>query len=300
MGIPLIHSGNFVTLHLSGSPYTLEAGTPVYNQAMEAIKAHKNEKEVLDIVLKRTDISMAVASATKGKAKYINGDIYFNGQVLHSNLAKRIVRLAQEGLPIESFLLFLENLEENPSYNSRNQLYDFLEHENLVITDDGHFLAYKTVLSNYMDKHTGKTHDNHPGNLIKMDRKLIDDNPNSHCSRGLHVGAIGYVKGYFHSNGDKIVICKINPRDVVSVPHDHNAQKCRVCEYLVLSDMQAEMTGALYTGDGKPYDIKSNFDPSVWDTLDNDFLEDDYEDDDIIDNEYTDLSEEEFVLPEAL
>ena len=35
--------------------------------------------------------------------------------------------------------------------------------------------------------------------------------------------------------GDQVVVCKVNPRDVVSVPTDSNFGKLRVCRYEVVS-----------------------------------------------------------------
>jgi hypothetical protein len=40
--------------------------------------------------------------------------------------------------------------------------------------------------------------------------------------------------GWYHRSDDVVVIVKVNPRDAVSVPIDHSAQKLRVCRYEVV------------------------------------------------------------------
>ena len=89
---------------------------------------------------------------------------------------------------------------------------------------------------NYMDKYSG-TFDNSVGQSVTMQRRKVDDNCNHGCSDGLHVGALDYVEGYRNEgNEDKVVIVKVNPQDVVSVPTDSECQKVRCCSYEVVAD----------------------------------------------------------------
>lgn len=78
----------------------------------------------------------------------------------------------------------------------------------------------------------------------------------------VHVGALDYIKSYGHQ-GDVVLLVKVNPRDAVSVPSDHNAQKLRVCRYEVLSVYEGgsdllgekvELDRACYSDDGSEYD----------------------------------------------
>jgi hypothetical protein len=75
-------------------------------------------------------------------------------------------------------------------------------------------------------------------------RSQVDGNRENGCGKGLHVGAIDYAKSYGGINldedgdndgGNQLMICKVNPRDVVSVPTDHKFQKLRTCRYEVVS-----------------------------------------------------------------
>ena len=90
-----------------------------------------------------------------------------------------------------------------------------------------------------------------------MPRNLVDEDKNRHCSSGLHVGAMGYVKRYGSirrkpeaGEGNRVVIVKVNPKDAVSVPQDENCQKLRVSSYEViaeLSDYDMVLERAVYS-----------------------------------------------------
>jgi hypothetical protein len=111
----------------------------------------------------------------------------------------------------------------------------------LPITDDGYFLAYKRVNRNYTDCHSG-TFDNHVGKVVEMPREKVNANRNETCSAGLHVCSHSYLS---HYSGDRIVVVKINPKDVVSVPVDYNNAKMRVCRYEVVSELKSEDRDAI-------------------------------------------------------
>jgi hypothetical protein len=148
-------------------------------------------------------------------------------------LGKRIVQWAEEGLPFEPLLKFHRKVIQNPSKESAAELYEFLEKNNIPITQEGNFVAYKkvtTVGDNLMDSHSRKINNN-VGNVVQMDRSKVDPNRRNECSYGLHVGAWGYVSSF---SGDTITEVEVEPQHVVAVPRDYNSQKMRVCEYKVL------------------------------------------------------------------
>lgn len=56
------------------------------------------------------------------------------------------------------------------------------------------------------------------------------------CSRGLHVGSMSYINKYYIGINNRIIKCKVHPKDFVSIPVDYSGAKARVCEYKVLAD----------------------------------------------------------------
>lgn len=273
------------------------------NKSYQVLPDHINYRMILDILptaspeelLKVVDIEKAVATFSDGLVEIKDGQVTYEGEVVHGSISKRILEFMSKGLPFQPLVNFLNNLMENPSMQSQKELYDFLEHENLAITEDGHFLAYKAVRGDFKDKYRG-IFDNSVGQVVKMQRAKVDDDRARGCSDGLHAGALNYVAGYGSvESGDRIVIVKINPRDVVSVPSDCNCEKLRTCRYEVVGEYQGELLKPLYSSnfsydeheeeyDDEDYDV----DESYWDQFDEDDEDDydPYEDDEDDDDQY--------------
>ena len=118
-----------------------------------------------------------------------------------------------------------------------------------------------------------------------MTRSKVDDDRGRGCSYGLHAGALNYVAGYGSlESGDKIVIVKINPKDVVSVPSDCNYEKLRTCRYEVVGEYQGELLKPLYSADFN-YDeneeddyLNNEYDAEYWSNFEEDEDNDDYDD----------------------
>lgn len=236
-----------IVVILNNKQHSIENTHPNYRAVKDAIKA-----KAWDEVLRLIDIPTAVNQYSKGNVKIVNGTVYYGEFPIHNVVAKRILACMENDDPFEPLVNFLNNLMENPSRNSVEQLYGFLEHEGLPITPEGMILAYKAVRGDYKDKHSGK-YDNTPGlPPLEMPRNQVDDNPRNHCSNGFHVGALGYVKGFGNGSTDRIVICEVNPRDIVSVPEDHSCMKVRCCRYRVISDYNGKLPDTVYQPNDDP------------------------------------------------
>ena len=276
MSVPFMWVDGNLTLVLNNRTYQVLPDHINYKMILEALPTATAD-ELLEIV----DVEKAVATFSDGMVEIKNGQVLYEGEVVHGSISKRILEFMSKGLPFYPLVNFLHNLMENPSMQSQKELYDFLEHENLAITSDGHFLAYKAVRSDFKDKYRG-TFDNSIGNVVTMQRAKVDDDRARGCSDGLHAGALNYVAGYGSvENGDRIVIVKINPRDVVSVPSDCNCEKLRTCRYEVVAEYEGELIKPLYSSDfsydeHNDYDDDDdyNVDDGYWDQFDED--EEDY------------------------
>lgn len=153
---------------------------------------------------------------------------------LPRDLYAKMQELVSKGASYDHLRNFWRRCQCNPNPGSVEQLFAFVSRHLLTITDEGLFVAYKAVRDNYYDKHSG-TFDNHPGLVVTMPRAEVTFDPNTHCAAGLHVSNYDYAYG-FASGTDRIVVCLVDPADVVSVPNDCSAQKIRVCKYIVQSD----------------------------------------------------------------
>ncbi len=287
---------------INGQTHNLRVTDRNFGAVAKALKDKKSAEEVLELLSVGVEVSQFLNG--QSRIQYSDGVVYLDGKVLENAIVERVKLFASNGLPVEPILKFIENLEENPSFNSRNQLYGFLEHMDIVLTDDGCFLGYKAVRGDYYDKHSG-TFLNTVGSTHQMDRRLIDDNPNTHCGRGLHVGSIQYCGkgGYFNSRGDRVMLVKVNPANAVCVPADHSCQKLRVCEYTVIGEVDEKLEAPLYSASGNAYDFQPStygqedfegFDYEEDDDYDEGDIysyddDDDYEDDDDDDVDYYEL-----------
>ena len=277
MSVPFMWVDGNLTVILKNKSHQVIPDHTNYKLILEALPT-ATEDELLELI----DIEKAVVTFSQGQVSIQNGKVMFEGEEVHGSISKRIIEFMSKGLPFEPLVKFLENLMENPSMQSQQELYDFLEHENLPITEDGCFLAYKAVSSNFKDKWRG-TFDNSVGQVCTMRRAKVDDNRGRGCSAGLHAGALNYVATYGSvDDGDNIVIVKINPEDVVSVPSDCNCEKLRTCKYEVVGLYQGELPKPLYKAEFEADSyVDDNEYSTVYDEYDEDYWDQFDEDDDI-------------------
>ena len=277
MSVPFMWVDGNLTVILKNKSHQVIPDHTNYKLILEALPT-ATEDELLELI----DIEKAVVTFSQGQVSIQNGKVMFEGEEVHGSISKRIIEFMSKGLPFEPLVKFLENLMENPSMQSQQELYDFLEHENLPVTEDGCFLAYKAVNKDFKDKWRG-TFDNSVGQVCTMRRAKVDDNRGRGCSAGLHAGALNYVATYGSvDDGDNIVIVKINPEDVVSVPSDCNCEKLRTCKYEVVGLYQGELPKPLYKAEFEADSyVDDNAYSTVYDEYDEDYWDQFDEDDDI-------------------
>jgi len=260
MSFPYIVQGSNITVVIGTTPHTVSKNHITYNKLLAAIKAGEWET-VQDII----EPKQVVLNFGQGNVSIEGDKIFWKGRVMHNALTKRMVAMIQEDFPVEPLVAFMENLMENPSKRAVHELYGFLEKNTLPITSDGCFLAYKKVRQDYFDVHSG-TVLNKPAaymtdedtaaleeavgknnevtvevvdgvTVVSMERNLVDDDQNRTCSTGLHFCSQDYLNNF---GGERIVILKINPRDVVSIPNDYNDSKGRCARYEIVDEIDKD------------------------------------------------------------
>lgn len=216
-------------------PYTMSREHRYFDDLLSAVKSKD-----IDAIMKVINLAEQVEEYSEGLVTVKNGKVLYEGERVSNAIADRILELYRMEEDWTFMARFLENLMLNPSYQSREELYLFLEECKMPITDDGRFLAYKWIDKNFKDTHSGQFN-NTPGNVVSMPRSEVDDNRQHTCSSGLHVCSHKYTKF-----GTILVLVAVNPKDVVSVPYDYDNGKMRVCEYEVLREISEDKFSESY------------------------------------------------------
>lgn len=251
-----IFSGQNIFICLNNKSYTINRNDKRFDDIFHLIKTSADEKEYEKILCTDdNNIKDYCKKYFEGSEIEIGEDtILIDNEPIYGGLCDYIKRLYKNELPLEPVINFVRKLRKNPSYNIRSQLWNFIEAcnekeggDSFTLDKEGDIIAYKVVTHDYKDKHTG-TFDNSIGKVVTMNRRDCDDNPNNTCSTGLHFCAFNYVADFSGCN-DRIIIVKVNPEDVVSVPYDYGNCKARCCKYIVIGETEKPLRKPLYEYD---------------------------------------------------
>lgn len=177
--------------------------------------------------------------------------VLIDGEKLPEALNQRLLRMVARNEKPTALINFWRRLKRNPNSHSVAQLWGFLAHCGIPIQEDGTFLAYKGVRSDFRDVHSG-SFDNSPGKTVRMDRSRISTDPAQACHVGLHVGALDYARSF----GVTTLIVRVDPMDVCCVPNDHGYSKMRVCEYAVMGLYGGQMPNTTFQADA-PVEVEA-------------------------------------------
>lgn len=251
-GLTLLNTDRILSLHTDDNRWT---------KALELLKASAWD-ELVELLTPAVRLAKYISAS--GNLTAESGILRYKGEVLPNNMymVTRALQHSAEGFPVDPLLQFIENLMQNSSWRAKQELLSFLEYGDLPITPDGYFLAYKRVRDSYFDVYTGKVL-NKPADKMTSEEKLslpvktgvvtvgfmngattvsmarnqVDDRSEQTCSYGLHFCSREYLKSF---SGERMIVLKINPRDVVSIPTDYNNTKGRCCQYQVVGELSSE------------------------------------------------------------
>jgi hypothetical protein len=222
-----------LTIFIDGQPLSVARSDTRWDACLEALRA-VDERRVAELLMPAKLI--AKFTSDSGLLRIEGGALKYNDCELpnESYFVRKILHMHKEGFPVAPLAAFIENLMLNPSFRARRELLQFLEYGDLPITSDGHFLAYKRVRYDYKDCHSASI-DNSVGQIVEMPRVAVDDDSNNTCSSGLHFCSREYLRSF---TGSRLMVLKISPQDVVSIPADYNNTKGRCCRYEVVGELE--------------------------------------------------------------
>jgi hypothetical protein len=230
--IPYVATDTSITVFLNGKSLTIASDHPNFKAVRQALKTKQYGN--LETLMNARAAVQKFLSPDKDFA-LINDQVVFQGHAFSDLITGKVLKMIAEGFDATPLFNFLRNCMANPFAEARDELLLFCEANGFMIDEDGYILAYKSVRDNYRDIHSGQF-DNSVGRVVKMHRKDVDSRRDVTCSNGLHFAALEYAKNF--GSGDKrIMVLRINPADVVSIPNDYANQKGRCCRYEVIAEL---------------------------------------------------------------
>jgi len=251
MSAQVIKTAEALVLSTGDGIFIIRTTSPIFEKVNKLFQNRQYDK-----IEEIADFSKKINLWSKKKILVVDGEMYIDDARVPVDLTKTIFSFADNDIDPAPLLNLWDNIQKNPQPESIVDLYSFLSANNVPITEDGCFIAYKRVDDNFRDLQT-HTFDNSPGQTVKMDRKDVVLDREITCASGLHAAAYQYAKDFYKSG--RLVEVKINPINVVSVPIDYDQQKMRVCEYEVIRECEEEYTKPLYTATSKEHTEYSDY-----------------------------------------
>ena len=242
MHIPhLILANSVVVTSTTGAPISIDSNHPNYELVVSQLTAGTvtDYEALLDLMQPVREYRKALANSPfyENESGIVCVDINGYPFTVPAQLQSEVLRVYRANGNLTPLVNFVTRLASNPDKSVHKQLYGFISVCGLTLTEDGYFLAYKKIRDDYKDIYTG-TMDNSPGQTLEMPRFAVEKDPDRTCSAGLHFAAWGYLRHYGASDGTRIVILKIDPADVISIPTDYNNMKGRACKYKVIQEIE--------------------------------------------------------------
>lgn len=239
LGRTLTDSELTALIGLPPTPYSIKRDHPRFPKALAAIEDPAVELDDLVALFAPADAYERALIDSEAVA-VVGGVLTFYGEPVQSHLADRLGDAFQLGLSVDAWENLARNIYANPDTWVRTDLVDWLELSAMPQTPDGCFLAWKYVDQNFLSLHAdtdGTRYDHTPGNIVEMDRSRCDTNRGNACSTGLHFCSLGYLPATGDGGRYRVVLVKVDPRDVTSIPREAGLQKGRCCRYEVIAEV---------------------------------------------------------------
>tara|TARA_B100000745_G_scaffold261271_1_gene185089 strand:- start:1575 stop:2612 length:1038 start_codon:yes stop_codon:yes gene_type:complete len=234
-------SDDTITAYINGKSYVAPKDHPSFHlirEKLTKIGNSPNDEAVADLI-ELFNSATAIKHFSQGAIRIEDGVFLYGGKPYNNHFSKLAVKYMKDGLDFMPLIRLIENLEKNPSYRCRNDIPQWMEKSEYPITSDGYILALKRVRRDYKDCHSG-TVDNSVGQKPFMDRSLVDDDMNNTCSAGFHFCNDHYIDKFY---GERVMVVKIHPKDIVAFPRDYGLSKARCNTYEVVAELENGIYG---------------------------------------------------------
>ena len=222
-----------ISILLDGEHFVVPSDHINYDRIVECLKSEDYE-DLRELI----DVKSAVVDWMRDypRLSVECGQIVLDGVPFGEAVSNKVFSMIEAGNEPAPLARFLTKVRANPSSTAQKELLLFCVANDFLIHESGDIIAYKAVRSDYMDSYSG-TNRNLPGDVVTMDRGQVNDDRTVTCSHGLHFAAFSYAST-FGGNTSHLMVIRVNPADVVSIPVDYNNEKGRCCRYTVVEEIK--------------------------------------------------------------
>lgn len=252
---------SLILIYEEGDPVTVPGTHPRFSEILEALRGGETDEEKIKELVNIMHAAGKKLSAITDRVSVAPYGVFFDGDILRSELAEIISEMLDEGRgdDLAAVAKFLENAAANQSMGAIDAMYRWITNRDMILTSEGTFLAYKGVRKDAAgnvvsitrgtalvdgEEFTGNI-PNPVGAVITMPRSEVTADTAVACGPGLHAGTYSYARSFAGRNAPMLLV-EINPRDVVSVPSDSSFQKLRVSRYKVLEHIEDRQESRYY------------------------------------------------------
>lgn len=216
-----------------GDIYTADSTHPRFDEIVRL-----SVEGDFDVAVKLIDVAKAIEHFSEGDISISGDTVLYKGQEVKSGLATRITEMMAEGDEgFKKYVAFMVRLRNNPSYRAVTELFGFIGHIDVDIDEEGYLIAWKGVTADWKDCRT-KSVKNYVGNIIQMERNMVNENSNQTCSQGLHLCAWSYLSSFWGTGN--VLKVRVDPADVVSIPTDYKDAKLRCARYEIIGAVNSD------------------------------------------------------------
>lgn len=245
-----------VILFTDSKVETAESSHPRYEYILDALHNKESDEKIQELLHHTANEVSRRLIAVTDRISVSNGSVYVDGVETHDVITDHIIQKLESGdNDYLRVVKFYENLMQNPSEYAREQLFSWLQaNDMLSLTVDGHVLGYKGVTSRITSVHSGQAYVDGKlfrgqipyaiGAVATMPRNQVESDPKVSCAPGLHIGTYDYAVGW----GSMVLEVTFNPRDAVSVP-SHDTAKLRTCAFKAKDVSKSPYQGTSYYED---------------------------------------------------
>ena len=136
--IATIYRDEELIVALNGYPYTIDIDDDRYEAVCEAID-EKDEDALEALLSTRQRMNTMIRDLAADGIEEDGGAYTYKGNAVSMDLSDYL-RSAMDAGDAGPIVKFIQRLFKNPSQDTRNRLFMFMEKNKMPITDDGYFL----------------------------------------------------------------------------------------------------------------------------------------------------------------